>query len=72
MKPGLLIFTQIAIAGCGFLIYFLFALWRDAHRSRPAPKVEIRRVTTTTRGKVVQLSTPEDTRARRARGRAGW
>ena len=31
---GLLIFTTFALAGCGFLIYFLVALWRDSRRMR--------------------------------------
>jgi hypothetical protein len=31
---GLLIFTTFALAGCGFLIYFLVALWRDSRHMR--------------------------------------
>ncbi len=34
---SLLIFVGIALAGCAFLLYFLYALWREAHRSRPSP-----------------------------------
>ena len=64
MKPSLLIFTQIAIAGCGFLIYFLFALWRDSHKG---PKVKVRRVAETDQEKVIQLYTAEELRARQAR-----
>ena len=30
MNPALLIFTQIAIAGGGFLVYFLYALVRES------------------------------------------
>jgi threonine/homoserine/homoserine lactone efflux protein len=72
MKPGLLIFTQIAIAGCGFLIYFIFALWRDSRRPRNAPKAEIRPVTTAaTKGKVISLYIEEDTPVRRASSTAG-
>jgi threonine/homoserine/homoserine lactone efflux protein len=68
MNPVLLIFTQIAIAGCGFLLYFLFALWRDSHKG---PKVKIRRVTTgRNQEKIIQLYTAEELRARQAR-RAG-
>ena len=39
---GVLIFAAMMLAGCIFLIYFLFALWRDAQRQRPGPRVEIR------------------------------
>ena len=64
MKPALLIFTQIAIAGCGFLVYFLFALWRDSHRG---PKADIRRVTTcANQGKVIQLYSAAELRDRKA------
>jgi hypothetical protein len=31
---GLGIFIAIAMAGCAFLVYFLVALWRDAHKTR--------------------------------------
>ncbi len=39
---GLVIFTIVALAGCAFLIYFMFALWRDSRDSRKGPRVEIR------------------------------
>jgi threonine/homoserine/homoserine lactone efflux protein len=39
---GLLIFIEIALAGCAFLLYFLFMLWRDSRRSRSGQRVEIR------------------------------
>ena len=35
---GLLIFVEIALAGCAFLIYFLYKLWRDSRESRIAPR----------------------------------
>jgi hypothetical protein len=38
---GLLIFTAAMLAGCIFLIYFLVALWRDGHKQRKGPRVEI-------------------------------
>lgn len=38
---GLLIFTAMMMAGCVFLVYFLFALWRDAHKQSNGPRVEI-------------------------------
>jgi threonine/homoserine/homoserine lactone efflux protein len=41
---AVLIFTEIAIAGCAFLIYFMVALWRDSHRSRNGSRVNIRRL----------------------------
>jgi len=60
MNPALLVFTQIAIAACGFLIYFLYALRRESKNSRRGPKVEIRPISTqSTRGNVVQLYTVE-------------
>jgi len=60
MNPALLIFTQIAIAGCGFLVYFIYALKRESRNSRRGPKVEIRPISTQSgRGIVVQLYTVE-------------
>jgi threonine/homoserine/homoserine lactone efflux protein len=41
---GLLIFTEIALAGCAFLAYFLFMLWRDSRNSQAGQRVEIRKV----------------------------
>ena len=38
---GLLIFTAVMLAGCIFLLYFLLAIWRDAHKQRRGPRVEI-------------------------------
>jgi hypothetical protein len=38
---GLLIFTVMMLAGCIFLIYFLFALWRDTHKQSVGSRVEI-------------------------------
>ena len=38
---GLLIFTAAMLAGCIFLLYFLGAIWRDAHKQRRGPRVEI-------------------------------
>ena len=53
MNPGLLILTQIAIAGCAFLVYFFHALRRDLQKKA---KVHIRPISTLiTRGRVVQL-----------------
>ena len=69
MNPALLIVTQIAIAACGFLIYFLYALGRESRNSRRRPKVEIRPVSTRSRrGKVVQLYTVEKISAFRKLG----
>jgi threonine/homoserine/homoserine lactone efflux protein len=70
MNPGLLIFTQIAIAGCGFLIYFLYALWRESRGAGKRPKVEIRRDSThATRGHVLQLHRLEEGAKPRARAK---
>jgi len=69
MNPALLIFTQIAIAGCGFLVYFLCALRRESRNLRRRPKVEIRPVSTqATRGNVVRLYTVEKVATRKVRG----
>jgi hypothetical protein len=69
MNPVLLIFTQIAIAGCGFLIYFLYALRRESRRVRTGPKVEIKPISThPTRGNVVRLYTVDKVATRQVRG----
>jgi threonine/homoserine/homoserine lactone efflux protein len=53
---AVLIFTEIAIAGCAFLIYFMVALWRDSHRSRNESRVNIRRLAPRRKeGKVLYL-----------------
>lgn len=71
MNPALLIFTQIAIAGCGFLLYFLYALWRESKSFRKKPKVEIRPISVQAgRGTVVQLYTVEKVATRKVRGLA--
>jgi len=73
MDPGLLIFTQIAIAGCGFLMYFLYALWRESRGLRKKPRVEIRRVSMhATRGKVLHLYRLEKTGSPKVRGKGSW
>ncbi len=59
---GLVIFTVVAMAGCMFLIYFMFALWRDSRRQRlqirrlPSPKIN--------KGKQLHLYNAEEFRAR--------
>ncbi len=58
MNPALVIFTQIAIAGGGFLVYFLYALRRESRKMRRSPKVEIRPLSTKpSRVKVIQVYT---------------
>jgi threonine/homoserine/homoserine lactone efflux protein len=58
---GLVIFTEVAIAGCAFLIYFMYALWRDSRTSRQAPRVEIRKLSRRNANyKVLHLYSPED------------
>jgi threonine/homoserine/homoserine lactone efflux protein len=54
---GLLIFIEIALAGCAFLLYFLFMLWRDSRKARPGQRVEIRKLASRSaqRGKVLHL-----------------
>ncbi len=38
---ALLIFIVIALGGCAFLFYFLYALWREQFRSKRRARVEI-------------------------------
>ena len=68
MNPALLIFTQIAIAGGGFLVYFLVALRREMRNTPRGPKVEIRPVPTqASRQNVIQLYAIDRPGARRAK-----
>ena len=62
---GLVIFTVVAMAGCVFLIYFMFALWRDSRNSRRGQRVEIRRLPSPriNKGKLLHLYNAEDLRA---------
>ncbi len=58
MNPALLIFTQIAIAGCGFMVYFLYGLHKESRNSRRSPKVEIRPISTRSSSvRVIQIYT---------------
>ncbi len=61
---GLVIFTVVAMAGCTFLIYFMFALWRDSRRH--GQRVEIRRLPSLRKdkGKLLHLYNAEYFRAR--------
>jgi len=63
---GLVIFTVTAMAGCAFLIYFMFALWSDSRNSRRRQRVEIRRQPSPRKdkGKLLHLYSAEDLRAR--------
>ncbi len=63
---GLVIFTVVAMAGCVFLIYFMFALWRDSRNSRRGQRVEIRRLPSRRkeRGRLLHVYTAEDFRVR--------
>lgn len=72
MNPALLIFTQIAIAGCGFLVYFLYAVRRESRQVRKGPKIEIRPVSTQANAtKVIQLYSVDEPAARKRRGASG-
>ena len=59
---GLWIFMEIALAGCAFLLYFLFMLWRDSRKSRLGQRVEITKLTgrSAQRGKVLHLYSIEE------------
>ncbi len=63
---GLVIFTVVAMAGCVFLIYFMFALWRDSRNSRRGQLVEIRRlpIPRKDKGKLLHLYRADDLRVR--------
>lgn len=74
MNPALLIFTQIAIAGGGFLVYFLYALVRDARNSRRGPKVEVRPLSRRPEGvKIIEIysASQGNRQPKRARGATG-
>jgi threonine/homoserine/homoserine lactone efflux protein len=65
---GLVIFTVIAMAGCVFLIYFMFALWHDSSNSRRRPRVEIRRLPSKrAKGKLLHMHSAEDLQLREKR-----
>lgn len=59
---GVLIITEVASAGGVFLIYFLFALWRDGRRPPKSKRVEIRVIPGTKKksGKLLQLHAPQE------------
>ena len=60
---GVVTFTLVAIAGCGFLIYFMFALWRDSRNSCLGQRVEIRKLPTRkNQGKLIHLYSAEQPR----------
>ena len=63
---GVLIFTAVMLAGCIFLIYFLFALWRDAQKQRRGPRVEIRELASRkrSRNKLLRMYSAESLHAR--------
>jgi threonine/homoserine/homoserine lactone efflux protein len=70
MNPALLIFTQIAIAGSGFLIYFLYALWRDSRKHARDSRVNIRRVMSRENGNLVVICSSEESRSAKVRSTA--
>lgn len=59
---GLTIFIEIALAGCVFMLYFLYALWRDARNSRKGPRVEVRRLSSRREqtGKLLHMYSAEE------------
>jgi threonine/homoserine/homoserine lactone efflux protein len=61
------VFFVIAFAGCAFLLYFLYALWREEHTSRKQPRVEIRKLQTLKRdkAKLLQFYPIEELRERK-------
>lgn len=66
---GLLIFTAMMLAGCVFLVYFLFALWREAHKQRGGTRVEIRELPSRERrNRVLRMYSAESLHARTRTG----
>jgi hypothetical protein len=62
---GLVILIMVAMAACVFLIYFLFALWRDSRNSRSGSRVEIRKLPSRRdKGKLLYLYSAEQPRQR--------
>lgn len=62
MSTSLAIFVAIATTGCVFLIYFLYALWRDAGSSKHGERVHITTlpVVSARRGKLLRLYSAEE------------
>jgi hypothetical protein len=62
MTP-VLIFTEIAIPACAFLIYFMVALWRDSRPWHTRARVSIRRTAPRKKeGKVLYLRSLDEFR----------
>ena len=65
---GVVTFTLVAIAGCAFLIYFMFALWRDSRNSCLGQRVEIRKLPSRRdKGKLLYLYSADSLGARQQR-----
>jgi len=64
---GLTIFLVITLAGCAFLLYFLFALWRDGRKSGKRTRVEVRKLPERRQptGKLLRLYSTEEVRQRK-------
>ena len=64
---GVLIITEAASAGCAFLVYFLFALWRDGRRPPKAQRVNVRVIPAERKqsAKLIQLHVPEEPKKQR-------
>ena len=64
---GLKIFIVITLAGCAFLLYFLYALWRDGRKCRKRTRVEIIKLPGRRKaiGKLLRLYNTEELRDRK-------
>jgi threonine/homoserine/homoserine lactone efflux protein len=64
---ALSIFIGIALAGCAFLFYFLYALWREEYRTRRGSRVEITKLPSqkAERGKLLRLYPSKEIRERK-------
>lgn len=60
---ALRIFTGIALAGCAFMLYFLYSLWSDSRSPRKEP-AEIKGLPTLKRdtGKLLRFYAAEEAR----------
>lgn len=57
---GVLIFSEILVAGCAFLIYFMYALWRESRQSKIKARVRISKLMPNSSPNVLQFHRRED------------
>jgi threonine/homoserine/homoserine lactone efflux protein len=64
---ALSIFIAIALGGCAFLFYFLYALWREEYKPKRGARVEITKLPSrkAERGKLLRLYPAKEVRERK-------